>query len=558
MLLSEDKMERVDKMRSGRFDKWVLACLMCAALLLGMFPGISACAEALPQEAERANIVQVSTVDEFLAAIASDTEIVLAPGEYNLTQAKGYGRIGGKYYHWESVYDGYELVITDVSNLTISGSDASLVTISTEPRYANVLRFDYAADLMLSGVTLGHTKEQGSCIGGVFYAAWSSNIEIQNARLYGCGVTGIFLKGCQNVHVDCTDVYECSMGCVYISDSSSVLLENGKFFNCCLAEGVFEIYNSYDVAVINSEVFGNYTDYFYTSLIRSDCSGIYLGGLDVHDNQFTYMFYNSVSPVTVENCRFDYATQWAESVMPVSPDGRELTAGDLSSMKMRTVTWEPAGRPEVPQVEAGADGKVHVTNVDEFLAAIAPNTTIYLEPGEYDLSTASTYAGLGGEYYHWDPVFDGYELVIRGANNLIIEAADPESVSIVTTPRYANVLRFANLAGLILRNVKVGHTPAVGECSGGVVQMEYTNNTIIEGCRLFGCGTLGVQAMYCSNLSVFNSDIYECSSGAAWFYNCNTVRVDHCNVFDIGGLEFYADYACKDVLVDGTPVGDSF
>ena len=62
--------------------------------------------------------------------------------------------------------------------------------------------------------------------------------------------------------------------------------------------------------------------------------------------------------------------------------------------------------------------------MDEFLAAIAPNATICLEPGEYNLTDASTYAGLGGEYYHWESVYDGYELVIRGANNLTIEAAD--------------------------------------------------------------------------------------------------------------------------------------
>lgn len=541
-----------------RLEKTVFACLMCAALLVGLFSGIPARAEELPRETESTSTVQVSTVDEFLAAIAPDTEIILAPGEYNLTQAKGYGRTGGKYYHWESVFDGYELVITDVSGLTITGAEPFTVTISTEPRYANVLRFDYAADVRIAEITVGHTKEQGSCVGGVLYFESSSGLEIQSTRLYGCGVRGIDLRSCQNVHVDCSDVYECSMGCVYIEGSSNVLFENSKFYNCALADGVFEIFSSNDIAVINSEIYGNWGEFFYSSLVYSDCPGIYLGGLDVHDNQFIYMFRGAGSPVTVENCRFDYAEQWAENVMPVSPDGQELTAGDLASMKMRTVTWEPAGRPEVPQVEAGADGKVHVTNVDEFLAAIGPDTTIYLEPGEYDLSTASTYAGLGGEYYHWESVYDGYELVIRGANNLTIEAADPEAVSIVTQPRYANVLRFANLTGLIVRNINVGHTPQVGECSGGVIQLEYANSSIIEGCRLFGCGILGVQAMRCSNLSVFNSEIYQCSSGAAWFYGCNTVQVDHCNIHDIGGLEFYADYYCKDVLVDGNPIEETF
>lgn len=536
--------------------KTLFPCLLCAVLLLGLFPGISAGAEELPRETESVGTVQVSTVDEFLAAIAPDTQIVLAPGEYNLTQAKGYGRTGGKYYHWESVFDGYELVITDVSGLTITGAEPFTVTISTEPRYANVLRFDYATDLRIAEITVGHTKEQGSCVGGVLYFDSSSGLEIQSTRLYGCGVRGISMHSCQNVHVDCSDIYECSQGCVYIQGSSNVLFENSKFYNCVLAEGVFEIFSSNDVAVINSEVYGNSSDYFYSSLVRSGCSGIYLGGLDVHDNQFTYMFYSDPNPVTVENCRFDYTEQWAENVMPVSPDGQELTAGDLASMKMRTVTWESAGRPEVPKVEAGEDGKIHVSNVDEFLAAIGPDTTIFLEPGEYVLSNATTYAGLGGEYYHWENLYDGYQLVIRGADNLTIEAADPEAVSIVTEPRYAEVLQFENLSNLTLRNVTVGHTPEAGTCSGGVVMLEYVNDAAICGCRLFGCGTVGIRAMSCTELQVENTEIYECSSGGAWFYGCSTVRMDGCNIHDIEGMALYADYFCKDVLVDGNPIPD--
>ena len=70
------------------------AAFLCALVMLFAVP-FCAAAQDLPRETESANTVQVSTVDEFLAAIAPDTEIVLAPGEYNLTQAAGYGRIGG-------------------------------------------------------------------------------------------------------------------------------------------------------------------------------------------------------------------------------------------------------------------------------------------------------------------------------------------------------------------------------------------------------------------------------------------------------------------------------
>ena len=525
----------------------VLSGVLCFLMLLCLLPGVSA-------EETVANRVEVSTVDEFLEAIAPDTEIVLAPGEYNLTEATGYGRIGGKYYHWESTYDGCELVITDAANLTINGQDAAQVTISTEPRYSNVLRFDYAVNLKIENITLGHTKEQGACIGGVLVVESGSNVEVVNTRLYGCGVRGIDLRNCQNVRVDCTDVYECSQGCVYVEGSSNVLFENGKFYNCVLYGGVFEIYSSYDVAVINSEVYGNYSDFGYCSLVNSDCPGIYLGGLDVHDNQFNWVFQGNGKPVTVESCRFDYVNNaWAENVMPVDVDGKELTPGDLHFMKMRVVSWEPAGMPGVPKVEAGEDGKIHVTNVDEFLAAIGPDTTIYLEPGEYNLTQATGYSALGGAYYHWESTYDGYELVIRGANNLTIEGASPEEVSIVTEPRYANVLRFVNMDNLCLKNIKVGHTLEPGACSGGVLMLEYQNDATIENCKLFGCGTIGIEGMSCSGINVKNTEIYQCSSGGAWFYRCSNVSLDGCDIHDIDGQALYADYFCYNVLVDGEP-----
>lgn len=547
------------EMKRNPLQKTGLALFVCLAMFACLLAGFPARAEDMPKETESVNTVQVSTVDEFLTAIAPDTEIVLAPGEYNLTQATGYGRIGGKYYHWESTFDGCELVITDANNLTINGQDAAQVTISTEPRYSNVLRFDYAANLKIENITLGHTKEQGSCIGGVLYVESGSNVEIRNARLYGCGVRGIDLRNCQNVRVDCTDVYECSQGCVYVEGSSNVLLENGKFYNCVLYGGVFEIYSSYDIAVINSEIYGNYSDFGYCSLVNSDGPGIYLGGLDVHDNQFDWVFQGNGKPVTVENCRFDYVNNpWAENVMPVDVDGKELTEGDLNFMKMRTVTWEPAGLPGMPKVEKSEDGKVHVTNVDEFLAAIAPGTTIYLEPGEYNLAQATGYSALGSAYCHWQSTYDGYELVIRGVNDLTIEAADPEAVSIVTEPRYANVLRFVNLNNLCLKNIKVGHTLEPGACSGGVLMLEYVNDSSIENCKLYGCGTVGIEALSCSGLNVADTEIYECSSGGAWFYRCTNVRMDGCDIHDIEGEELYADYFSYDVLVDGSPISNDF
>lgn len=509
--------------------------------------------ETVPESIPDDGTVYVSDVNAFLAAIAPDTVIVLEPGEYNLRTAKNYGRGGTQWYHWESVFDGSELVITDVSNLTIRGADTSLVTISAEPRYAEVLHFNAVSNVVLDSLTFGHTAEPGSCTGGVLYFENSREIDILNSRMYGCGVLGILLEKCQAVHVDYSDIYECSEGGVRIDRSRNVLFENCKVYDCQVYSGLFDINSSEQVAVINSELFRNSGWSFdYGSLVQSNCPGVYLGGLDVHDNNFAYMFDTQLHPVTVEKCRFQWsANQWTTGAMPRAADGTALSAGDLSQMQMRTAFWTPAEQLILPVAAPSQDGRIHVCTVDDFLGAIGHDTTIYLEPGVYDLSTASNYGGYGGDFYHWEETYDGPELVIHNVKGLTIEGAGPDQVTILAIPRFANVLRFEYTNGLVLRGVTAGHSLKPEACSGGVIQLNMCTNTNIEGCSLYGCGILGVWGMDCSYLYVTGTEIYECSSGAAWFYNCRTVSIDHCNIHDIAGMVFYADYESKDIRVDG-------
>ena len=82
------------------------------------------------------------------------------------------------------------------------------------------------------------------------------------------------------------------------------------------------------------------------------------------------------------------------------------------------------------------DGVYTVSTVDEFIAAIGPDREIRLEPGTYDLSTASTYAGeTGNEWCFWDEVYDGYELVIQLTNNLTITGAGKDVTIPAAGPR---------------------------------------------------------------------------------------------------------------------------
>lgn len=175
--------------------------------------------------------VHVSTADEFLAAIAPDTEIILDAALIDLSEATGYGEGEGEYYYWHEEFDGPELYITGVSNLTIrgGGNDRTENVLSAVPRYADVLSFENCSSIYVTGFTAGHTKEPGSCAGGVLHFWNSQDILVENCGLYGCGIVGVQGDSSRNMQIIGNDIYECSTGGVYFSNCDDVNVDGNTF-----------------------------------------------------------------------------------------------------------------------------------------------------------------------------------------------------------------------------------------------------------------------------------------------------------------------------------------
>lgn len=131
---------------------------LALTLFLGILPGVCA-EEAVPTEpveyvpvsTGEQTQVHVATVDEFLKALAPDTEIILDAEFYDLSTATGYGTQSGTYYRWEEVFDGVQLTIQNVSNLTIraEGDNVKAHTVSARPRYAHVIKFENCSNIMV-------------------------------------------------------------------------------------------------------------------------------------------------------------------------------------------------------------------------------------------------------------------------------------------------------------------------------------------------------------------------------------------------------------------------
>ena len=224
-------------------------------------------------------------------------------------------------------------------------------------------------------------------------------------------------------------------------------------------------------------------------------------------------------------------------------------------------------KAEAPKEEGGSSSKVKT--VDEFLAAIAPNAVIELDEGVFDLTKASDYAKESdSDYYYWNDIYDdnrdSAELVIHDVNGLTILGSGIDKTTIVTVPRYANVITFSGCKNLNVSDLTAGHTEEPGYCSGGVLFMENCYDTTVDSCGLYGCGTIGVKAYSCEKLNVTDSDIYECSVGAVELYQSQDVLVSGCDIHDHGTRQanepatylFSADY-CTGVAVYNCKIHDN-
>ncbi len=198
--------------------------------------------------------VTVSTVNELFAAFGSNKHIKLKPGIYNLSELKQ--DYNTENIHWEEVFDGKELFLDGISNLTIEGIGNKPVEIVVEPRYANVLTFLYCDKITMKNIKAGHTIEKGHCVGGVFNFISSKNINISESILYGCGTYGIIAQYTENLHFSNSIIEECTYGAMTISNCN-----NFKFINSivrkCEEYSLFDINSSTNIVFSKCEVTDN-------------------------------------------------------------------------------------------------------------------------------------------------------------------------------------------------------------------------------------------------------------------------------------------------------------
>ena len=204
--------------------------------------------------------VSVDNMEDFLDNIYPYTNITLAEGTYVLSDYLDSIDVDDfndthDYVNILEVYDGYEVMISDVTSLFISGeTDDPLDTeIQTDPRYADVLAFINCDDIGIYNMTLGHT-DLGQCSGNVLSFNTCNEVNLSQLDLYGCGTYGVYMEYVSWFSANDCNIHDCDFGPVYSYAQDSYC----EFNNCVFenSNGGFTMDPDIFINVFNDCTFG--------------------------------------------------------------------------------------------------------------------------------------------------------------------------------------------------------------------------------------------------------------------------------------------------------------
>lgn len=514
----------------------LLAMMLCFSFMMAGCTNDSAGRDENVDEADAGDedVIVVSSAAEFLDAIEPGAVIEFKKGTYNLTPDlddlfDGDGKKFNKNHEYVSLedgYDGVQIIITDVDNLSIRGQEGENIELQVEPRYADVLRFENCTDITLSNMTMGHTKEQGSCEGDVLEFNDCSDISLENLDLYGCGAYGITTNNVSKLTVMDSNIHDCSYGFAFFNESEKLGFKN------CTITGI--------------EGFGVIQGY-KSNMTFTKCS--------FDDNDCTYGFISSDAnnSISFKACSFGSAESAA-----VNGGDLGVTYGASFDDKCSYADFVPnQGGASYTYVSDGV-----IDSEQEILEAIEAGGEVVIEDGYYNLSEYIESVDMdewneNHSYVFIEEVFDGRGVFVFDLDGLRISSAseDPANCEIVVDPRYSEVFNFAYCSDILMNGITMGHTD-LGSCAGDVLEFYACDDIWLYNMDLYGCGVYGLYLDACGTLHMYDSKIHDCESGPANFYNMEgSAFFESCEFVD-SGSGFYIGASEYKVYFENCTFGD--
>ena len=431
--------------------------------------------------------VRVKTAEELMDAIADNAVIELAEGTYDLTEWADALEDPEEWMsehpavRLEDVYDGLGVVICDVENLTLRSSGP--VEVLVQPRYADVLRFERCSNVTLTGLVMGHSPDAGYCSGDVLEFDACSEISLQDMELYGCGTYGVNGYECRDLRLEGCTIRDCSFGAMSLDGCSGVDLT--------------------DCALIN-------------------CEGFDL--LSAHRCTMTF-----------ENCLFRGNRVDQELISREGENAVRFLGCSFGEWESESVSYLIGQVPGL-LFDAGCSftravpAPVIADSLDQLFTAVAPETVIFLESGEYDLSAWAEKAWGRDNGRSWnrksDHVIlteegDGVSIQIDGVNNLTICGASPDDTVLTADTEDGSVLHFYDCENLTLAGMSlVNLHEQDSDLSGNVIALSHAVNTTFFDLELSGASGAALHAWDSSDLVMYDSVLRDCCNYTLDMMSC--------------------------------------
>jgi hypothetical protein len=175
--------------------------------------------------------IEVSNVNDLFKNIASNTRLILEPGDYYLDEIDK--SLSNDNCNWamvlfdeiaydESYEDDATLLLMNLENFFIQAKHPEQRTqVLTRKLTASVMAFEKCNNLHISGLFFGHENETLSnphnawvsyCSGEVLEFFDSENIELDDLDLFGCGTRGFLAHRCENFSIGRSIIHDCTYG----------------------------------------------------------------------------------------------------------------------------------------------------------------------------------------------------------------------------------------------------------------------------------------------------------------------------------------------------------
>lgn len=210
--------------------------------------------------------------------------------------------------------------------------------------------------------------------------------------------------------------------------------------------------------------------------------------------------------------------------------------------------------------------QIVVHNAQEFFDALGSNREVIIDedvviditeglnddnfaskPNRLEVSFLNDEVDADREAIVSEAVTDGRQLVLNNMKHLAIRGR--KGAMLYAEPRYSFVLSLSFCEDIVIDNLILGHS-FEGYCDGGVINVENSQNVIIDFCDLFGCGTYGLCTRQAEHVTLMNSFIRHCTYGIADLNNSKHLTFFNCDIFSNKEFDLFNSWGNEDVIID--------